>query len=89
MIGGLCEKWYQEVKKQENYYGKKKRSFWKSFVKVKLVLVNIRFKLDISMPVMVTNPGIGFGVWQVQVTPGVTLQSYTFFKPLDLSRSNG
>ena len=25
----------------------------------------------------------------VQVTPGVTLQSYTFFKPLDLSRSNG
>ena len=39
----------------------KKRSFCKSFVKVKLVLVNIRFKLDISMPVMVTNPGIGFG----------------------------
>ena len=25
----------------------------------------------------------------VQVTPGVTLRSYTFFKPLDLSRSNG
>ena len=25
----------------------------------------------------------------VQVTPGVTLKSYTFFKPLDLSRSNG
>ena len=32
----------------------------KTFVKVELVLVNIRFKLDISMPVMVTNPGIGF-----------------------------
>ena len=32
-----------------------------AFVKVKLVFVNIRFKLDISMPVMVTNPGIGFG----------------------------
>ena len=32
-----------------------------AFVKVKLVLVNIRFKLDISMPIMVTNPGIGFG----------------------------
>ena len=32
-----------------------------AFVKVKLVLVNIMFKLDISMPVMVTNPGIGFG----------------------------
>ena len=29
--------------------------------KVKLVLVNIRFKLAISMPVMVTNPSIGFG----------------------------
>ena len=24
----------------------------------------------------------------VQVTPGVTIKSYTFFKPLDLSRSN-
>ena len=24
----------------------------------------------------------------VQVTPGVILKSYTFFKPLDLSRSN-
>ena len=28
---------------------------------VKLVLVNIRFRLDISMPVIVTNSGIGFG----------------------------
>ena len=36
---------------------KKKGSFGKS----KLVLVNIRFKLDISMSVMVINPGIGFG----------------------------
>ena len=25
----------------------------------------------------------------VQVTPGVTLKSYTYFKPLDLSKSNG
>ena len=33
----------------------------KAFVKIKLVLVNIRFRLDISMPVMVTNPSIGFG----------------------------
>ena len=24
-----------------------------------------------------------------RVTPGVTLKSYTFFKPLDLNRSNG
>ena len=39
----------------------KREAFRKSFVKVKLVLVNIRFKLDISMPIMVTNPGIKFG----------------------------
>ena len=32
-----------------------------AFVKVKFVLVNIRFRLDISMPVIVTNPGIRFG----------------------------
>ena len=32
-----------------------------ALVKVKLVLVNIRFKLDISMPVIVTNPDIEFG----------------------------
>ena len=38
---------------------RKREVFGKSFVKVKLVLVNIRFKLDISMPVMVTNPSIG------------------------------
>ena len=25
----------------------------------------------------------------VQVTPGITLKSYTFSKPLDFSRSNG
>ena len=31
---------------------------------------------------------IEYGRW-VQVTPGVTLKSYTFSKPLDLSRSNG
>ena len=39
---------------------RKREAFVKAFVKVKLVLVNIRFKLDISMLVMVTNPGIGF-----------------------------
>ena len=27
--------------------------------------------------------------WWVQVTPGVTLKNYTFFKSLDLSKSNG
>ena len=40
---------------------KKRKETRKTFVKVKLVLVNIRFKLDISMSVMVTNPGIEFG----------------------------
>ena len=25
----------------------------------------------------------------IQVTPGITLKSYTFSKPLDLSKSNG
>ena len=40
---------------------RKRETFVKAFVKVKLVLVNIRLNLDISMPVMVTNPGIGFG----------------------------
>ena len=38
----------------------KREAFGKSFVKVKLVLVNIRFRLDISMLVMVANPGIEF-----------------------------
>ena len=39
----------------------KREAYDKSFVKVKLVLVNIKLRLDISMPVMVTNPSIGFG----------------------------
>ena len=46
---------------KETRIEKKRKAFGKSFLKVKLVLVNIRFRLDISMPVMVTNPGIGFG----------------------------
>ena len=46
---------------KETKIKKKKKAFGRSFVKVKLVLVNIRFRLDISMPVMVTNPSIGFG----------------------------
>ena len=40
---------------------RKREAFVKVLEKVKLVLVNIRLKLDISMPVIVTNPGIGFG----------------------------
>ena len=47
---------------KENYSEKKKRRFWKNLLKVKLVPVNIRFKLNISIPIMVTNPGIGFEV---------------------------
>ena len=40
---------------------RKRKGFVKVLEKVKLVLVNIKFRLDISMSVMVTNPGIGFG----------------------------
>ena len=40
---------------------RKKEAFVKVLEKVKLFLVNIRFKLDINMLVMVTNPGIGLG----------------------------
>ena len=53
------ERFYQLSKETRNE--KKEGSFCKSFQKVKLVLVNIRFRLDISMSVMVTNPGTGFG----------------------------
>ena len=40
---------------------RKRKAFVKVLEKVKFVLVNIRFRLDISMPVMVTNPGTRFG----------------------------
>ena len=40
---------------------RKMKAFVKVLEKVKLVLVNIKFRLDISMPVMFTNLGIGFG----------------------------
>ena len=40
---------------------RKRKAFVKVLEKVKLVLVNIRFRLDISMLVMVINPGIEFG----------------------------
>ena len=36
---------------------RKTEAFGKCFVKVKLVLINIRFRLNIRMPIMVTNPG--------------------------------
>ena len=47
------------IKKQE--WKRKREAFVKVLEIVKLVLVNIRFRLDISMLIMVTNPGIGFG----------------------------
>ena len=45
---------------------RKRKAFVKVLEKVKLVLVNIRFRLDIGMPVMVINLGIGFRAWQTQ-----------------------
>ena len=39
---------------------RKRKGFVKVLEKVKLVLVNIKFRLDISMSVMVTNPSIRF-----------------------------
>ena len=56
------ERLYQLSK--ETRMKRKRKAFVKVLLKVELVLVNIRFKLDISMPVMVTNPSIGFGAWQ-------------------------
>ena len=50
-----CEKLYH-LSKETRMKGKRE-----VFVKVKLVLVNIMFKLDISMLVMITNLGIKFG----------------------------
>ena len=46
---------------KETKMKRKRKAFVKVLEKVKLILVNIRFMLDISMPVMVTNPDIGFG----------------------------
>ena len=46
---------------KETRMKRKREAFVKVLKKVKLVLVNIKFKLDISMPVTVTNPSIGFG----------------------------
>ena len=46
---------------KETRMKRKRKAFLKVLLKVKLVLVNIRFRLDISMPVMVTNLGIRFG----------------------------
>ena len=48
---------------KETRMKRKRKAFVKFLLKIKLVLVNIRFRLDISMPVMVTNPSIGFGAW--------------------------
>ena len=69
-VDTLTIKWKIISRSKENYSEKKKRRFWKNLLKVKLVLVNIRFKLDISMSIMVTNPGIGFGAWLRPLIPG-------------------
>ena len=42
---------------------RKRKAFVKVLEKVKLVLVNIRFRLHISMPIMVTKSG--YRVWGV------------------------
>ena len=59
MLRKSSEKLYHLSK--ETRMKRKRKAFVKVLENVKLVLVNIRFRLDISMPVMVTNPGIGFG----------------------------
>ena len=46
--------------------------------------VSLQTSLEINSPNF-----IYIYIRRVQVTPGVTLKIYTFFKPLDLSRSNG
>ena len=53
------ERLYQLSK--ETRMKRKRKAFVKVLLKVELVLVNIRFRLDISMLIMVTNPSIGFG----------------------------
>ena len=65
-FGVQCRCFEYEVGKlyhlsKETRMKRKRKAFVKVLEKVKLVLVNIRFRLDISMPVMVTNPSIGFG----------------------------
>ena len=60
-VDALNIKWKVILRSKETKMIRKREVFVKVLVKVKLVLVNIRFRLDINMPVMVTNPGIGFG----------------------------
>ena len=56
----------------------------KAFVKIKLVLVNIRFRLDISMSVVVTNPSIRFGAWQL-CSLNLTIQLFSNFINTNMS----
>ena len=48
--------------------------------------VSLQTSLEINSPNFIY---IYIYIRRVQVTPSVTLKIYTFFKPLDLSRSNG
>ena len=63
-VDALIIKWKIISRSKETRMKRIREAFVKILVKVKLVLVNIRFRLDISMPVMITNLGIGFGAWQ-------------------------
>ena len=56
-VDALNIKWKVILKSKETRMKRKREAF----VKVKLVLVNTRFRLHIKMPVMITNPGIKFG----------------------------
>ena len=61
MLWISSEKLYHLSK--ETRMKRKRKAFVEVLEKVKLVLISIRFKLDISMQVMVTNPSIRFGTW--------------------------
>ena len=68
VTGGLCYplkynvdalniKWKVISRSKETRMIRKREAFVKSLVGS----CNTRFRLDINMPVMITNPGIGFG----------------------------
>ena len=81
-VDALNVKWKDHLSKETRMTRKRKASV-KVLLKVKLVLVNIRFRLDISMPVMVTNPSIGFGAWQVSHVLNIMIQTMPFHRLLN------
>ena len=50
-------------------------------------LINLQLKKDVTLVNLNLSHYISMR-W-IQVTPDITLKIYTFFKPLDLNRSNG